>query len=108
MTSGELSVAERAVIGECLACVASGEVILEDEEFETVFGIQFSELTSVAAAWPNVDESTEQVFLAINGSLNNLLGYPHGKMGEWSRYISVPPSEVSRIYAKWRGKPIRS
>jgi hypothetical protein len=103
MALADLSDSERRVIGECLACVASGEVILDDEEFQTFFGIGFPELQAVALAWPSVDDSVESVFLAINGSLNNLLGYPHGKMHLWPRYISASPSEVDRILSKWRG-----
>ena len=108
MALSNLTAQELLVIGECLACVATGEVIEDDFEFETVWSIEFSDLQAVAAAWPLVDETDEKTFLAISGSLGNLLGYPHGKMHHWSRYISVSPQEVTRIFDKWRGRQVNA
>lgn len=102
----DLTSDERSTIKQCLDAVASGKIILDDWEFPVLFGIEFADLQAVANAWPDVDDSDDCTFAAINGSLNNLLGYPHGKMARWSTYISSPPSEVSRILSKWRGQVI--
>lgn len=43
--------------------------------------------------------------IAINNSLNNLLGYPATNGNEeWPKFISVARGEVARIFDKWRGK----
>jgi len=88
--------------------VASGEVILNDWEFQTLFGITFCQLQGVASAWPVVDDSDEVTFLAINNSLNNLLGYPHGAEDKWKKYISASPAVVAQIFDRWRGSGVQN
>ena len=103
MPLSDLTQEERRVVKECLQCVASGEVIEDDWEFETLFGFPFVEIKRIAELWPLVDESDELVRLAVNNSLNNLLGYPHGQQARWNDFISVPRPEVARVLQKWRG-----
>jgi hypothetical protein len=59
------------------------------------------EVRAIADVWPSIGnrESTE---LAINNSLNNLVGYPHGCDGIWSQWIAAPPRELLRLLAKLR------
>jgi hypothetical protein len=102
----DLTPAERLTIKQCLDAVASGEIIADDWEFPTLFGIEFWELQELADAWPHVDENDAKTRLAINGALVNLLGYPHGKDALWPKYIKAPASEVARILSTWRGEPI--
>ena len=106
MPLAQLTDDERALVFECLKCVAAGNVILHDWEFQTIMGIEVKDFLKVVAKWPDVDEAEETVFLAINNSLNNLLGYPHGKHSKWSEYVSASQSEVARVFAKWRGEPV--
>ena len=106
MALSNLTENESEVVFQCLRCVATGEVILNDWEFRTVFGIEFQTLVDIVSCLPSIDESREEVRLAINNSLNNLLGYPHRRESLWNNYISVPQQEVARILAKWRGAPI--
>lgn len=106
MALNNLTDAETKIVFECLQCVATGEVILNDWEFSILFGITFKTLEQIVRDLPDIDESKNEVQLAINNSLNNLLGYPHGRHLQWSNYISVPPQEVARIYSKWRGESI--
>src|SRR5689334_20281880 len=105
MALNNLTEEETDVVFQCLRCVATGEVILNDSEFPTLFGIEFNTLKEIVRSLPNIDESKEEIQLAINNSLNNLLGYPHGRHSRWSNYISVSQSEVARIFSKWRGAP---
>jgi hypothetical protein len=47
------------------------------------------------------------VILAVNNSLNNLLGYPTTPTDqEWPKFISANRQEVKRIFDKWRGEKI--
>jgi hypothetical protein len=89
---------EKAVIFDCLKCVASGKVILHNWEFTTIFGIEVPEFLVIVDRWPNVDDSEVSVFLAINNTMNNLLGYPHGQ--DLSEYIRAPRSEITRVFQK--------
>src|SRR4051794_25289381 len=101
MALADLTDEEQRAVFECLTAAASGP-FFPDWEFQTLFGVSRSDVKAVADAWPNVNEETESVSLAINNSMNNLLGYPHGRVRDWSRYISVGPAEVGRIFRKWR------
>jgi len=77
-----------------------------DWEFHTLFGLERSDVKAIVDAWPAIDDASENVSLAINNSMNNLLGYPHGCDREWLTYISVSPEEVARIFKKWRGERV--
>lgn len=81
---------------------AAGDVILHDWEFELVMGIDVPTLRAVLKRWPNVDETDPDVSLAVNNSLNNLLGYPHASQECWSERIPVSREEVRRVLGLWR------
>jgi hypothetical protein len=101
MSLKNLTTDEIDVIGACINAVLTGP-FLEGESLHTLTGLWDAELEEIGQAWPNVDEDEENVRLAINGVLNNLLGYPHDCWDVWFEYISVPPDELKRIYEKWR------
>jgi hypothetical protein len=99
---------ETEVVFQCLRCVASGEVILNDWEFQTLFGIEFETLEHIVASLPDIDEDAEDAQLAINNSMAHLLGYPHNREARMKKYVLVPLVEVARIFSKWRGEPLDS
>lgn len=92
---------EKRVLREALRAAAEGP-FFPDWEFRTLFGLDRSTVATIAQAWPNIDESSDEVVLAINNSLVNLVGYPHGEKDQWSKYISVSREEVLRILEKWK------
>lgn len=102
MTLNNLTEEETEVVFQCLRCVAAGDVIFNNWEFSTLFGITFAKLEEIVRGLPDIDESDEEVEVAITGSLNHLLGYPHGRDALWLARLSVPKHEVERIFAKWR------
>ncbi len=102
----ELTEEERRVVHACLTCVGTGEVILHDWEFQTIMGIDVSELRSILDAWPDVDDSLEMVSLAINNSMNNLLGHPHAHHEDWDTVMPYSKEEVARVFTKWKGSNV--
>lgn len=92
---------DKRVILECLKAAALGP-FFPDWEFSTLLGLGRKEVEKVVADWPHIDWSDQNVILAVNNSINNLLGYPHNMMKEWPKYISVGPDEVNRVYQSWR------
>ena len=74
---GRLTPREAEVIGAALHLAADGP-LFPDWEFQTLFGIERAEVRTVATDWPSVDLSDDVVQCAVLGSLNLLIGYPHG------------------------------
>ncbi len=72
-------------------------------EFHTIFGLTHDEVARIAQEWPDRCEG-EDVELAVNNAMNNLLGYPHRCGHVWSDYISVSPRELEEIYRRWRAR----
>ena len=112
MSGQNLSVDEIKVIKECIKAAAYGPFFIDAKakdnpywEIHSIFGLTIGELRKIADALPNLNLNNENVKLAINNSINNLRGYPHGCSEEvWKKYISVSKNELEKIYLKWSGK----
>lgn len=88
------------VIRECLVAAVEGP-FFPDWEFHTLFGLTRAQVAEVARCWPRCEDEEAQA-LAVNNSLANLLGYPHGEADAWRRFISVPPEGVREVLTRWR------
>ena len=97
-----LSSGDKTLVGQVLRAAVDGPFFPE-WEFHTLFGLTRSEVRAVADAWPNVDLTSENVALAINNSLNHLLGYPHGQDSDWSKWISADRSQLDDLLSRSRG-----
>ena len=64
-------------------------------------GVTREETAAVHAAWPSPNPGGN-TFLAVNNTLNNLLGYPHREWEELSRYAGTNPEEIAATLARWR------
>lgn len=102
MPLSNLTLTEQEVVRQCLHAAAKGP-FFPNWEFQTLFGVSRETVARFLAAWPNVDDSEEDVKLAINNSMNLLFFYPHGCEGVWHEYFSVPVREIERVLLKWRG-----
>ena len=92
---------DKSVIEECLRVVGYADIFPE-WEYSALFGFGREDFVALVEQWPNVDDADKKNARMINNGMNHLLGYPHGKMDEWSNHISVPPEEVLRVLQKWR------
>lgn len=99
MFISQLKENEKEVVYQCMVAALKGPFFPE-WEFHTLFGIDRNTLAKIVEVWPQVDEAEEDVILAINNSMGNLVGYPHGKEDEWGRYVSVSPEEVLSIFQR--------
>src|ERR1700746_3012128 len=86
----------RRLVGQALRAAVDGPFFPE-WEFHTLFGLTRSEVRAVADAWPNVRLTSADVALAVNNSLNNLLGYPHGQDSVWSQWISAERPQLDEL-----------
>ena len=102
MDLDRLSDDDKALVGQVLRAAVDGPFFPE-WEFHTLFGLMRSEVRAIADAWPNVDLTGPDAALAVNDSLNNLLGYPHGQDGVWSQWISVGRSQIAELFTRLRG-----
>lgn len=101
-----LTAPEREVVRQCLHAAVAGPFI-PDWEFHTLFGRERQEVAAVLARWPDVDDSRRDDLVAVNNSMNNLLGYPHKCEDRWSEFIDASWDEVKRVFLKWRGEAPR-
>ncbi len=92
---------EKAIIGNVLRAPADGP-FFPDWEFGTLFGLERSKVRAIADTWPDADSTPQEVSLAVNGSLNNLLGYPHGMDAVWSQWIPVDPRKLRELFTRLR------
>jgi hypothetical protein len=101
MNFEQLSESDKIAIGQALRAAADGP-FFPDWEFQTLFGLQRSEVRAIADAWPQPTASAENVTIAVNNSLNNLLGYPHSMEAEWAKWISVEPEHLNELFNRLR------
>ena len=101
MNFDHLADADKDVVGQALRAAADGPFFPE-WEFHALFGLPQSEVRAVADAWPDVELTNADVALAINNSLANLAGYPHGQDSQWSQWISVERTELDRLLRRLR------
>lgn len=102
-----LSDADNALVGQALPAVADGP-FFDEWEFHTLFGLTRSEVRAIADAWPNVELTSTDVRLAVNNSLNNLLGYPHQQDSVWLQWISVDRRQLNELFSRLRGRADQS
>jgi hypothetical protein len=91
---------QQRLVGECLDAIVRG-TYLPDWEFSTVMGNSREEVSAVASAWPVVGIDT---FWAVNNTLNNLLGYPHGQWNELTNVLGVKQQAVAEVLKVWRSE----
>lgn len=99
MPLADLTPAELEIVRRAMA--ATFEFLSFD--FETRLGVQAKEMQNLLAAWPRVDDSSDEssACLAVNNAMNDLL---HGigiSEDESSRLLGAPRVEVLRVYRKW-------
>jgi hypothetical protein len=96
---------ERHVVLQCLRAAVAGP-FFPMWEFSTLFGLSHQQVADIAFAPGPLDDTREDVRLAINNALSNLTGYPHRCAQEvWERFVPVAPGEVRRIFRKWKHPP---
>jgi hypothetical protein len=108
----ELSNNEIKIIKECLTASAYGPFFIDNNaksdpfwEIHSLFGLKMEKLRKIADNFPQVDLDDQDVRLAINNSICNLIGYPHNRFGEtWFKYLSVTEEELNSLLKKWRNE----
>lgn len=96
----ELLPEESDLVLACLECVAAGEVIPHDWEFQTLIGVPPAELIAVAKAWPRVEESNETVRVAISNTLNSLLHLVPEEL--LNKHVAYEKLQIAAVLAKFK------
>ena len=100
MPLASLSAEEEASVYECLRCVAAGMLVPHDGEFHSLFGVHPGEVQAVLSQWPRVDDSEDRVHLAINNSMNTLLGLVPEQ--DLTRHAAYSKGEIDQVFQKWK------
>src|SRR5690348_2074237 len=95
------STADTQAFKEALVAAARGP-FFPDWEFQTLFGLDRSEVVRIAEAFSSATPLTGNVSLAVSNAVANLLGYPHGQEFAWSQWLSVTPGELGAAYQRWQ------
>ena len=95
------STSEFETFRQSLLAAARGP-FFPDWEFQTLFGLERSEVESIASSFTPATPIIGDVSLAINNAMGNLLGYPHGQEAAWSQWMSVTPAQLQAIFTRWR------
>jgi hypothetical protein len=104
MPLSDLSPTELKILHHCMQVTANDPTLFPDWEFFTLFGLTRAEFITVLDRWPDLDESKLDTRLAIQNSLNNLLGYPHQHHDSWEQFFPFTKRELAIVFAKWRGR----
>lgn len=68
-----------------------------DREFQTLFGVDRSDVLSALERFPNLHGEKDQ--LAVNNAFANLLSYPHGE--SLAKY-ALTSDQLRSTFNKWR------
>jgi len=90
-------------IKESLIAAARGP-FFPDWEFSTLFGLERVEVEAIADSLTPESALVGDVARAINGSMGNLLGYPHGQDAAWSQWLSITEPELHSVFQRWRAR----
>lgn len=98
---------EIALVAACLLAAEEGP-FFPDWEFQTLFGIERSDLRKVRLSWPNVSLDDQAVYLSVVNSLAHLLGYPYSQENEFRRYVPQGRSKIlevsNKLMERWPGE----
>lgn len=89
---------ERQLVRQCLVAAVDGP-FFPDWEFSSLFGFERDEVRRVLAEWPFASNPEDQ-WLAVNSTMNNLLGYPHHQDDRLADYTSVGRDDLDRLYLR--------
>ena len=68
-----------------------------DWEFATLLGFERAEILAIADSFTAATPIRGEVLRALNSSLVNLLGYPHGKDSVWRQWLSFSPDQLQAV-----------
>jgi hypothetical protein len=97
----KLSKQDHELIRQCLRAAVEGP-FFPDWEFHILFGLDRSEVKAILDSQPQIDLTEHSAIVAVNNTLNHLLGYPHGCEDIWSQYISGSSEDVAALLLKLR------
>ncbi len=102
---GALNEREKQTVFECLRAASDGP-FFPDWEFRTLFGLERDQVRRIATAIPDIDDSSEEVALAINNAMVQPHGIPASEGGCVVTVHFGTEDEVDRVFDKWRGDAI--
>ena len=78
---------------------------VEDWEFQTVMGVSRDEMRSIHDKWE--EPPTDVALRVVRQALNNLIGYPHGRMSKVEEMMGVPEPEMRIALNSILGRELR-
>jgi hypothetical protein len=94
-----ISSADSEIVRQALRAAVEGP-FFPDEEFSTLFGVDRNTANEILVAWPERTVGPDTFRGAVIGSLNNLLGYPHGKDEDLLAYVPEGRKAIEKTLAR--------
>jgi hypothetical protein len=94
---------EQMIVLKCFKAAIS-LVYLAPAQIYTVFGVGASTFEKLIDDYPNISDADfdEATCEAINSSMN-FFSRTRSWNGLYEKMFNIPPSEVERVFLKWRG-----
>lgn len=90
---------EDQIILECLKIVVA-ENIFPLKDFSSIFNESIEEINQIILDWDTVNLDSEGVLSAINSTLNNIIGFPHGHHTNIENKIKCTTDDLDEILDK--------
>ncbi len=78
---------------------------VEDWEFQTLMGVSRDEMRLIHDNWE--EPPSDETLSVVRDALNNLIGYPHGRMAEVEEMISATKAEMITALSSVPGLDLR-
>ncbi|MEP2784835.1 MAG: hypothetical protein ABJP33_20730 [Pseudoruegeria sp.] len=95
----KLSAYDLDVVKKCIEASLDKRIIPE-MEFSILMGVSHEEAKAIVEAWPALNSDDEITQMTIQGSMNNLIGYPHGKFDLIQHDYDIDTAQISEVYLK--------
>ena len=97
-----LTDSDQRIVLQCMKAILS-ERYVDAGDYPSRMGIEYQDLTSAIADWPNLDDSVDDspVTLVINNSLNEVCHGVHIPTNEWSEFFDVDREVIRTTYTTW-------
>jgi len=96
-----VSTDDKEIIFKAMQRVAAADIIENDWEFDTIFGMSFDEFCLISENFHEIEKPNETEWSAINNAMVWLVSYPHGKQ-DYLNELGIPAQTLAKTHIRLR------